>query len=272
MGKIEALIRQTSIIETMDFERRFSGIANLYGREALARFVQSHVMVIGTGGVGSWVVESLARSGVGHLTLIDMDHVTESNINRQLPALGSTLGKAKIEVLQARVQDINPACKVTLIDDFISAENTETLLAEFVGQNNALVVDCIDHAKTKASLIAWCKKRHANILTVGGAGGCIDPLKIQIKDLSRTQNDSLLSRTRKHLRQQHGFARNPKRSFCVPAVFSKETPAGEKAVSGPHSHKLNCAGFGSVVHVTASFGFVTAGQVLSMLSKQDRAN
>ncbi len=252
-----------------DSTRRFSGITKLYGEQGLARFQQSHVVVIGVGGVGSWAVESLARSGIGQLTLIDMDHVSESNINRQLPALDSTLGQAKVQALKNRIVEINADCRVNCIEEFISADNLQDLLSDVLNSSQALVIDCIDHAKTKAALIAWCRQQKCAVLTVGAAGACINPLRITIGDLSRTQNDGLLSRTRKHLRQIHAYPRNLKRRFCVPAIYSNEkrleTLGDASETAKTVASDLNCAGYGSVVHVTATFGFVAAGKALDML-------
>ena len=259
-----------------DFTRRFSGIAKLYGEDGLACFQRSHVVVIGVGGVGSWTVESLARSGIGQLTLIDMDHLSESNINRQLPALDSTLGQAKVQALKNRITEINVDCQVNCVEDFISADNLNQMLGDVQNNPLGLVIDCIDHAKTKASLIAWCRQRKLSVLTVGAAGACIDPRRISIGDLSRTQNDGLLARTRKHLRQMHNYPRNLKRRFCVPAVFSDEkrietlTEACEPAQAV--ASDLNCAGYGSVVHVTATFGFIAAGKALDILKEKRSSN
>ena len=256
---------------SQDFERRFNGVARLYGDNGLQRIRDSHVVVIGVGGVGSWVVESLARCGIGELTLIDLDHVAESNINRQLQALDSTLGQAKVLALKDRIGQINGACKVNVIEEFIAADNLDSLLGHLPGRGHTLVADCIDHAKTKAALIAWCKRRKLPILTVGGAGSCIDPTRVRVLDLSRTDNDSLLSRTRKHLRGLHGFSRNLKRRFSVPAVYSDEErlplPGGDCEVDQAVASDLNCAGYGSVVHVTAVFGFVAASKALEMLTR-----
>ena len=232
---------------------------------------ESHVAVIGVGGVGSWVVESLARCGIGQLTLIDLDHVAESNINRQLHALDSTLGQAKVMALKERVEQINADCQVHTIEDFIATDNLDALLGGFSSSRHVLVADCIDHAKTKAALIAWCKRRKLPILTVGGAGSCIDPTRVRVLDLSRTENDSLLSRTRKHLRATHGFSRNLKRRFSVPAIYSDEErlplPEAQCNAEKTVASDLNCAGYGSVVHVTAVFGFVAASKAMEMLTR-----
>lgn len=247
-----------------DLARRFAGVEKLYGADGLRRFSQSHVVVAGVGGVGSWTVESLARSGIGKLTLIDLDHISESNINRQLHSLDPTLGQAKVLALQTRIALINAQCEVHCIEEFITVDNTGSLLDACMQASHTLLIDCIDHAKTKAALIALCRQRKWPVLTVGAAGACIDPLRIRIGDLSNTQNDLLLARTRKHLRQQHGFARNPKRSFCVPAVYSDEARLANQS-GEVQQGDLNCAGYGSVVHVTASMGFTAAGKALEIL-------
>lgn len=255
---------------TQDHSRRFSGLDKLYGREGFERFTRSHAVVVGVGGVGSWVAEALARSGVGELSLIDMDHLAESNINRQLPALDSTLGQAKVQALRDRIIQINASCELHCIEEFIDPDNIETLLSGLSQNEHTIVIDCIDHSKTKAMLIAWCRQHKMRILTVGGAGACIDSTRMGIGDLSRTRNDTLLARTRKHLRQQYGFPRNPQRSFCVPAVYSDETRLDTPDACGSDTQPvsgLNCAGYGSVVHMTAGLGFMAAGKALEMLQR-----
>lgn len=251
-------------------QRRFGGIARTYGEAKLQRFMQSHVCVIGTGGVGSWAVEALARSGMGQLTLIDLDNVAESNINRQLPALSSTLGMAKIDVLQQRVADIHPACQVKLIEDFVEPDNLETLISpEF-----DFIIDCIDNFRTKAALIAHCKRHKIRIITLGGAGGQCDPTQIRLTDLARSQHDPLLSRVRKQLRQEYGFSRNPKRRFEVACVWSEEQmvfPTHDGGVSrdkpeAATAEGLSCAGgIGSVMTVTAGFALFAVSHVLGKL-------
>ncbi|MFZ1538663.1 MAG: tRNA threonylcarbamoyladenosine dehydratase [Chromatiaceae bacterium] len=251
----------------MDTERRFGGIAALYGRVGLERLRQAHVAVIGVGGVGSWVVEALARSALGRLTLVDMDHIAESNINRQLPALSSTLGRAKIQVLAERVTDINSAAEIHLVDDFVDATNLDSLL----DTGFDAVIDCVDHYREKALIIAGCRRRKQFVVTVGGMGGKVDPTRLGIADLSRTEKDSLLSRTRKELRQQFGFARNPKRRFAVPAVYSTEdcilSPDGTHhcVLAGQPSH-LNCGGLGSATHITATAGLFAVAVTLKRLA------
>lgn len=247
----------------------------MYGDDGLLRLSQSHVCVIGIGGVGSWVAESLARSAVGAITLVDMDVVSESNINRQLVATQDNIGRDKGLVMQERIAQINPSCDVNFIDDFISRDNLDQLIKPGFDY----VVDCIDDFRTKAALINHCRKAKIKILTIGGAGGQLDPTKIKQCDLSRTQQDVLLARTRKLLRQEYGFARNLKRSFGVPCVYSDEQlvyPNGAGGVtqqrpaaddSSERSNALNCAGgMGSITHVTGSFAFVAAGFVLTQLA------
>ncbi|MEZ5476088.1 MAG: tRNA cyclic N6-threonylcarbamoyladenosine(37) synthase TcdA [Thiolinea sp.] len=254
-----------------DLQRRFGGVARTYGTHALQHFMQAHVCVIGTGGVGSWAVEALARSGIGALTLIDLDNVAESNINRQLPALSSTLGAAKIEVLRQRVLDIHPECRVTLIEDFVDADNIPTLITS----QFAFVIDCIDNFRTKATLIAHCKRHKIRIITLGGAGGQRDPGKIRLGDLARSQHDPLLARVRKQLRQEYHFSRNPKRRFEVPCVWSEEQmlfPTAEGGLSPQRPEdgsgsSLSCAGgLGSLMTVTASFALFAVSHVLEKLS------
>lgn len=253
----------------VDFERRFGGIARLYGEAGLAAFSAAHVCVVGVGGVGSWAVEALARSGIGRLTLIDMDHVAESNTNRQLPALEGNYGKTKVQVLAERVAAINPSCQVSCVEDFITADNLQTL----IHADMDWVMDCIDSFRIKAALIAYCQRNKYRCITLGGAGGQRDATQIQISDLARTEYDPLLSSTRKLLRADYGFTRNLKRRFHVPAVFSTERPRQPEspAVCAPETTAavsgLNCAGFGAAMHVTASFGLIAVGVVLDRLSR-----
>jgi tRNA A37 threonylcarbamoyladenosine dehydratase len=253
----------------IDFDRRFGGIARLYGAPALARFRAAHVCVIGVGGVGSWIVEALARSAVGRLTLIDLDNVAESNINRQIQAMSDTIGQAKITALAERIALINPFCEVTEVEDFIAPDNLEQLLN---GRDFDYVVDAIDNAKAKAALIAYCRAHQLPMLTIGSAGGQTDPTLIAVRDLSKTEQEPLLKRVRKLLRTEYGFPRGVKNKFNVDAVFSMEpltTPENPEAcdidAAAAGVTGLNCAGFGSSVVVTASFGMVAASHVLKTL-------
>lgn len=255
---------------TIDIERRFSGVRRLYGQHALQQFRQAHVTIIGIGGVGSWAAEALARTAIGRLTLIDMDHVAESNINRQLPALSATLGMAKVQVMAERIRQINPACRVDRIEEFLTVSNISTLLAEPCDY----VIDCVDSFRIKAALIAHCKHNRIRLITVGAAGGQIDPTRIRIIDLSRTHHDALLSRTRKLLRADYRFPKNLKRRFDIPCVYSLEQPvlpAETSSAGGEHpgeqtSGRLSCAGsMGSAMSVTAAFGLAAAAHVLKKL-------
>lgn len=256
--------------QAADIQRRFAGIAKLYGDSGLERFNQSHVCVIGVGGVGSWAVESLARSGIGEITMIDMDIVAESNINRQLPAMSSTLGRDKTAVLEDRIQEINPECRVHIIDDFVTIENTSGLLTKDMD----FVVDCIDSSRVKAALISHCKRQKIKIITLGGAGGQIDPGKITLGDLSQTKQDPLLAKTRKLLRQDYGFSTDPKKRFSVPAVYSMEAQRyamedGSVSYDKPagSGSSLSCAGgLGSCTAVTATFALRAVSEVLKKLA------
>lgn len=257
----------------IDFERRFGGIARLYGDAALARFRSAHICVIGVGGVGSWIVEALARSAIGRITMIDLDNVAESNVNRQIHALTDTIGKAKVTALAERIAQINPYCVVREIEDFITPEN----LDEMIGTGGYdYVIDAIDSVKAKTALIAYCRDKGIRLITIGGAGGQTDPTKIEIRDLSRTEQEPLLAKVRKRLRALHGFPRGTKNKFGIDAVFSTEPlrfpESGESCEVDADDNTgitgLNCAGFGSAMVVTASFGLVAASQVLRKLASE----
>ncbi len=259
-----------------DFERRFGGIGRLYGAAALARFRLAHVCVIGVGGVGSWVVEALARSAIGQLTLIDLDHVAESNMNRQIQALDATLGMSKVGALAQRVAQINPWCRVNEVEQFITADNLDSLIA---AQGYDFVVDAIDSVQAKTALIAYCREHGVPLVTIGGAGGQTDPTKIEVRDLCRTEQEPLLAKVRKRLRAKHGFPRGTKNKFGIDAVYSMEPlkyPEGgepcsldsdERSGASAGISGLNCAGFGSAMAVTASFGLVAAALVLRKLAE-----
>jgi tRNA A37 threonylcarbamoyladenosine dehydratase len=261
-----------SELADIDFERRFGGIARLYGAPALARFRAAHVCVVGVGGVGSWVAEALARSAIGHITMIDLDNLAESNVNRQIHALTDTIGQAKVTALAERIAQINPFCRVTQIEDFITPDN----LDEMVGlRNYDYVIDAIDDVRAKTALIVYCRNNGIRLITIGGAGGQIDPTKIEVRDLCRTEQEPLLAKVRKRLRSEHGFPRGTKNKFGIDAVFSTEPLRqpdtgedeacevdGQAGVTG-----LNGAGFGSAMVVTASFGLVAAAHVLRRLAE-----
>ncbi|PXW23742.1 tRNA threonylcarbamoyladenosine dehydratase [Paraburkholderia caballeronis] len=262
-----------------DRARRFGGVARLYGAPALAAFERAHVAVIGIGGVGSWAAEALARSAIGTLTLIDLDNVAESNTNRQIHALDGNYGKPKVDAMAERIALIDPACDVRLVEDFVEPGNFDALL----GGGFDFVVDAIDSVRTKTALIAWCVERGQPLITAGGAGGQLDPTRIRIDDLALTIQDPLLSKVRGQLRKQHGFPRGPKAKFKVSAVYSDEPliypeaavcdvdPEAGHVETSPGHHGpvgLNCAGFGSSVCVTASFGFAAASYVLRAIARK----
>jgi tRNA A37 threonylcarbamoyladenosine dehydratase len=262
----------TADLNLPDDSRRFGGIARLYGDAGRARLAAAHVCVVGIGGVGSWAVEALARTGVGRLTLIDLDHVAESNINRQIHAADATLGQAKVEAMRERIAGYNPACRVAVVDDFVTVDNAPQLLAGGFDY----VVDAIDAVRVKVAMIAVARERGLPLVTCGAAGGQIDPTQIRVDDLARTLQDPLLAKVRGQLRKAHGFTRDPKKKFGVEAVFSTEPlryPAPEAAcdvaagaAGAPGPAGLNCAGFGSVVTVTACVGMFAAARVINGLA------
>lgn len=238
--------------------RRFGGIARLYGGEALQRFHQAHVCVVGVGGVGSWAVEALARSGIGRLTLIDLDNVAESNVNRQLHALTDDFGKAKVSALHERIGQINPACKVTEIEDFVTEEN----LPELFRRPFDFVIDAIDQVRVKAAMAAYFVQHKQPFVLSGGAGGQKNPALIQTADLSKVTHDPLLANLRYTLRKRYGFSRDVKDKMRVPCVYSTEniTPpqSGEACAADAAPQGLSCAGYGASMLVTAGFGLYCA--------------
>lgn len=258
------------------YQNRFGGIGRLYGQKALAAFAKAHVVVIGIGGVGTWAAEALARSGIGQISLIDLDDICVTNINRQLHALTSTVGDSKVAVMAQRIREINPECQVNEIEDFITLDNvSEYLLGAKLGGKIDYVVDCIDAVKQKAALIAWCKRQKINIVTVGGAGGQTDPTQIQLSDLAKTYQDPLLAKVRNILRREYNFSKNVQRRFAVDAVFSSEQlvyPQTDGSVcnnkaGADGNMRMDCAsGFGAVTMVTGTFGFVAASRVLTKLA------
>ncbi|NRA59907.1 MAG: tRNA cyclic N6-threonylcarbamoyladenosine(37) synthase TcdA [Psychrobium sp.] len=253
------------------FDLRFGGTKRLYGEAAVAKLSQSHVCVIGIGGVGSWAAEALARSAVGEITLIDLDDICVSNVNRQIHALSGTIGQSKVEVMSNRIKAINPDCTVNEIEDFIDPDN----LSQLLSKDMDYVIDAIDSIKAKVALIAYCKRNKIKIITVGGAGGQTDPTKIQISDLAKTFQDPLAAKVRSELRRHYNFTKNPQRRFQVECVFSTEHlvyPQSDGSVCSqkPQSDgpmKMDCAnGFGAATVVTASFGFVAVARVIKKLT------
>ncbi|WP_088328959.1 tRNA cyclic N6-threonylcarbamoyladenosine(37) synthase TcdA [Lacimicrobium sp. SS2-24] len=249
-----------------DFEQRFGGTQRLYGLAQTQWLQQAHFCVIGIGGVGSWVAEALARTAVGTLTLIDLDDICTTNINRQIHALTNTVGEDKTEAMRSRIQLINPQCDVRCIEDFVTPDNVHEYLNDM-----DYVVDATDSVKAKAAIIAHCKRRKLPVLTIGGAGGQTDPTQIAVTDLSKTKQDPLAAKVRSLLRRDYGFTTNPKRRFAVDCVYSTEqlcypqpdgTVCQNKEFAGA-GVKLDCnSGFGASVAVTGSFGFVAAARVM----------
>ncbi len=250
--------------DTPDLDRRFGGLSRLYGTVGAQRIAQAHAVVVGVGGVGSWAAEALVRSGLGQLTLIDLDHVAESNINRQIQALDCTLGMSKVGALQARFAQINPECRVNGVEEFVDAENAEALIPA----NAQVVIDCCDQVRAKAALAALCLQRRQALFMAGAAGGKRHADALQCADLSEVTHDPLLSNVRYQLRRQHGAPRNGRIgvlcAFSKEAIIRPETstcdPLAEEAT--PPDNSLNCAGFGSSVMVTAAMGMMLVSRAL----------
>lgn len=251
---------------TTVWNRRFGGLDRLYGLTGAEKIRAAHVAVVGIGGVGSWAVEALARSGVGALTLIDLDHISESNINRQIHALESTVGQAKVIAMRDRIAQINDLCRVHCVDDFVTADNWPQVLPPGVDA----VIDACDDPKAKTLLAAWARVTGHSFVTVGAAGGKRLAHKVDVDDLAFTTHDPLLAQLRYRLRKQHGAPREGKK-IGVSCVFSREAVAGPDAsclVDGDGS--LNCHGYGSVASVTATFGLCAAGLVMEEISRSQR--
>ena len=249
-----------------DAQRRFGGLQRLYGLNGAQQIRASHVVVVGIGGVGSWAAEALARSGVGRLTLIDMDHIAPSNINRQIHALTPTIGQAKVLAMQERIASIHPSCQVITVDDFVTPENWPGLLTHPVDA----VIDACDQMSAKLAMAQWARKTGQCFITVGAAGGKRLAHKVDIDDLVATTHDPLLAQLRYRLRKHDGAPRGSKK-IGVPCVFSREAVVGPDAscqleAGGSPDGSLNCHGYGSVVAVTATFGQCAAGWVLDRLA------
>jgi tRNA A37 threonylcarbamoyladenosine dehydratase len=265
-------------IDLIDPERRFGGLERLYGPQSLERLSGAHVAVAGIGGVGSWCVEALARSGVGGLTLIDLDHIAESNINRQLHALTDTLGQSKVQAMAMRVQGINPGCRVHLIDDFVTPENVHEVFAPDL----SLLIDCTDQASAKIAMILEANKHKLPIVVCGGAGGKTNTLSLRASDLSQALNDALLAKLRNTLRRHHGYpkasdqAGKPRKRvakmgvrtlwFDQPALLPTQWQTAQSPELGSVGLQgLSCAGYGSLVTVTAAMGMAAANEAIQWL-------
>jgi tRNA A37 threonylcarbamoyladenosine dehydratase len=264
-----------------DYEEKFGSLTRVYGETVCNALRDAHVCVIGIGGVGSWAVESLVRSGIGEITLVDGDVIARSNMNRQVHTLESTTGQYKVRAMQARIADINEACRCHTIDQNINDDN----LRDILERGYDCVIDAIDSIKYKAAIVYCCKRNKVPVVMTGGAGGLTDPAKIEVADLTRTWNDPLAATVRSRLRHKYGYTRNTKRTFGVPCVFSSEQqrypdPDGRPGYCKPGvaGLTLDCSyGYGSVVGVTACFGFIAAAKAVELVSKarqkvSDRAN
>jgi tRNA A37 threonylcarbamoyladenosine dehydratase len=252
--------------DSPDLERRFAGVARLLGEEGYARLRRARVAVVGIGGVGSWAAEALARCHVGAITLIDLDHIAESNTNRQIHALGDAYGRAKVVAMAERIAAIDPSCAVETVEEFADEDNAARLVA-----GHDLVLDCIDQASAKAALIAACRALSIAVVTCGAAGGRIDPTRLRQDDLARVQGDPLLASVRYRLRRRHGFPREGARAkrFGVAAIYSDE-PIRAPQDCSPQA-RLACAGYGSTVAVTGAMGFAACAFALQNLSAAPRS-
>ncbi len=274
-----------------DLDRRFGGLARLYGAAGARRIRAAHIVVVGLGGVGSWAAEAAARSGVARLTLVDFDHVAESNINRQVQALDNTLGQAKVHAMRERIAHINPDCRVDCIEEFVDAANWPGVLAcndesgSGFDRQQFAVIDACDQVRAKTAMAAWAIRNKATLISVGAAGGKRLAHRVDIEDLSLVTHDPLLAQMRYRLRKEHGAARKAK--IGVACVFSREPvmqPAAANAlaqqergaeevletqcdVTAQSDGSLNCHGYGSVVSVTSTFGLCAAGWVLSKIAE-----
>lgn len=254
-------------------QARFGGIARLYGLEGVQALADSHICVAGIGGVGTWTAEALARSGVGTITLIDLDDICMTNVNRQIHAMTETVGAPKVEVMRQRIHSINPDCSVNAIEDFV----TEETVSEFLTTDMDVVIDATDSIRAKAAMIAHCKRQKTPIITVGGAGGQIDPTQVTRGDLAKTTQDPLAAKLRSELRRRYNFSKNPKRRFGVECIYSTEQlryPQPDGSVCFAKSAmedgtRLDCAGgFGAVVTVTATFGMFAAASAINRITGQ----
>lgn len=269
-----------------DTQRRFGGLARLYGAAGAKRIRDAHIVVVGLGGVGSWAAEAAARSGVARLTLVDLDHIAESNINRQVHALDSTLGQAKVQAMRERIAQINPECQVDCIEEFVDSENWPGILSLTAGfdRSQLAVIDACDQVRAKTAMAAWAIRGKMIFISVGAAGGKRLAHRVDIEDLSLVTHDPLLAQLRYRLRREHGAARKGKMNMAC--VFSREPvlqPSGmssidkqedelnkgleaKETVSAQADGSLNCHGYGSVVSVTSTFGLCAAGWVLNKIA------
>jgi tRNA A37 threonylcarbamoyladenosine dehydratase len=255
----------STVVLQADLERRFGALRRLYGDTGYARLRAARVAVVGVGGVGSWAAEALARSGVAALVLIDLDHVAESNINRQVQALGGTLGQAKVLALRERIADIHPSCEVVAVEEFADAQNWPALLPQRVDA----VIDACDQVRAKVAMAAWALADQRPFVSVGAAGGKRLAQRVDVEDLAAVTHDPLLASLRQRLRREHGATRQGR--IGLRCVFSREpvaAPLQACATDGGNDGSLNCHGYGSSVTVTATFGLVAAGEAIAQLLAQ----
>lgn len=270
--KLESLKQDVNYDFTEGYLKRFSGIGRLYGYPALNTFLSSHFCVIGIGGVGSWIAESLVRTGIGAITLIDLDEICLTNTNRQIHALKTTIGQSKVEVMKNRLLEINPECKITIIEDFVTLEN----IAEIFSADFDYVFDAIDSVKIKAGLLAYCKRNKIRVISIGGAGGQIDPTQIQIGDIGKTIQDPLAAKVRSLLKSNYKLKADKKGRLGIDCIYSTEQlryPQTDGTVcfdkgQTEGSMRMDCSsGFGAVTMVTASFGFFAVSHALKKILK-----
>ncbi len=255
---------------TPDYEARFGGVQRLFGTKGLERLHRAHVCVVGIGGVGSWAVEALARSGIGALTLVDMDDICTSNINRQVHALDGTVGRPKVDVMAERARAIHPAAVIHPVHAFF----TEATAAEILASRFDYVLDAIDGPAKKALLIARCHERGLPVFVVGGAGGRSDPLALRISDLALSTHDRLLVGVRSELRQEFGFPSAEKKHFGIECLYSPAPvlyPQSDGTVCEKREEglalRLNCAtGYGTACFVTGTFGLAAAGHIVKKIA------
>lgn len=258
--------------DNVQYERRFQGTRTLYGTAAVTTFADAHVYVIGVGGVGSWAAEALARTAVGTITLIDLDVLVASNVNRQLPALDSTFGESKIAAMATRIREINPKVTLNLIDDFLTVENVATLLPSrdeakaAVAQGKPMVIlDCVDDMNAKLAIALHCRFNKLKLVCAGGAGGKIDPSQIRVSDLRDSYQDPLLAKLRNKLRHEKGINSTLKEKFGIKCVYSTEPPRVDKSCQ---TGGLQCGGYGSAVVVTSVVAMIMVSEALQLLIKQ----
>lgn len=273
-GTLSAATDVVSNVISVDqqYERRFQGTQTLYGTAAFDIFAAGHVYIIGVGGVGSWAAEALARTAVGNITLIDLDVLVASNVNRQLPALDSTFGQSKIAAMGARLREINPKVNLHLVDDFLTVDNVAALLpsrseakAAAAEHRPIVILDCVDDMSAKLAIALHCRFNKLKLVCAGGAGGKIDPSQITVSDLKDSYQDPLLARLRNKLRHEKGINSSLKDKFGIRCVYSTEPPRVDKSCQ---AGGLQCGGYGSAVAVTSVVAMIMVSEALQMLTKQ----